>query len=77
MIIIAIAACAAAILLAVLFCLYRRQVQKTCRQLSFLREHTTNLRLTSDLPFGELNQLTYCINELIDDSWKPGCRKTV
>ena len=70
MIIIAIAACAAAILLAVLFCLYRRQVQKTCRQLSFLREHTTNLRLTSDLPFGELNQLTDCINELIDDSRK-------
>ena len=70
MIIITIAACAAAILLAVLFCLYRRQVQKTCRQLSFLREHTTNLRLTSDLPFGELNQLTDCINELIDDSRK-------
>ena len=70
MIIITIAACAAAILLAVLFCLYRRQVQKTCRQLSFLKEHTTNLRLTSDLPFGELNQLTDCINELIDDSRK-------
>ena len=70
MIIIAIAACAAAILLAVLFCLYRRQVQKTCRQLSFLKEHTTNLRLTSDLPFGELNQLTDRINELIDDSRK-------
>ncbi len=70
MIIIAIAACAAAILLAVLFCLYRRQVQKTCRQLSFLKEHTTNLRLTSDLPFRELNQLTDCINELIDDSRK-------
>ena len=70
MIIIAIVACAAALLLAVLFCLYRRQVQKTCRQLSFLKEHTTNLRLTSDLPFGELNQLTDRINELIDDSRK-------
>lgn len=70
MIIIAIAACAAAILLAVLFCLYRRQVQKTCRQLSFLKEHTTNLRLTSDLPFRELSQLTDRINELIDDSRK-------
>ena len=64
----AIAATAAAILLAVIGMLYRRQVKKTCRQLAFLKKHQTNLRLTSELSFPELNGLVDGINEILDRS---------
>lgn len=39
---------------------------KTCRQLAFLKDHQTNLRLTSDLPFHELNELVDGINDILD-----------
>ena len=38
----------------------------TCRQLAFLKEHQTNLRLTSDLPLKELNELVDGINDILD-----------
>lgn len=47
---------------------YRRQIKKICRQLAFLKENKTNLRLTSDLPFSELGDLIDSINEVIDQS---------
>ena len=54
--------------LAALLILYRRQIKKICRQLSFLKKHRTNLRLNSDLPFPELNELNGRINEVLDQS---------
>lgn len=66
MIIWAIAATAAAIIITGILIAYRRQVQKTCRQLAFLKDHQTNLRLTSDLPFKELYELIDGINDVLD-----------
>ena len=52
----------------VILILYRRQVRKTGRQLEFLKDRRTNLRLTSDLPLKEFNELIDGINEVIDQS---------
>lgn len=62
----AIIATAVAVITIFIFFAYRRQVQKTCRQLAFLKNHQTNLRLTSDLPFHELNELVDGINDILD-----------
>ena len=58
-----VAACSLLILI-----LYRRQVKKTCRQLAFLREHTTNLRLTGGLPFSEWEELVDGVNAILDQA---------
>ncbi len=68
MLIWAIAATAAAIIFLWIWALYRRQVKITCRQLAFLKENQTNLRLTSQQPLPELNALIDGINEVIDRS---------
>lgn len=68
MVIWASAATAAAVILIVILILYRRQVRKTGRQLEFLKDRRTNLRLTSDLPLKEFNELIDGINEVIDQS---------
>ena len=60
-----IATVVAAITILILI-VYRRQVKMTCRQLAFLKEHQTNLRLTSDLPLKELNELVDGINDILD-----------
>lgn len=60
------AATAAAVILIVILILYRRQVRKTGRQLEFLKARRTNLRLTSDLPLKEFNELIDGINEVLD-----------
>ena len=62
----AIIATTIAIITIFIFFAYRRQVQKACRQLAFLKNHQTNLRLTSDLPFHELNELVDGINDILD-----------
>ena len=64
------AATAAAVILLIILILYRRQVRKTGRQLAFLKEQRTNLRLTSDLPLKEINELIDGINEVLDQSRK-------
>ena len=66
MILWAIAATAAVILFIILFLAYRRQVKKICRQLAFFKSTQTNLRLTSSLPFQELNVLIDSVNAIID-----------
>ena len=66
MIVWAVAATAAAMIVTGILAVYRRQVRKTCRQLAFLKENQTNLRLTSELPFKELYELTDRINEALD-----------
>ena len=60
-----IATVVAAITILILI-VYRRQVKMTCRQLAFLKEHQTNLRLTSDLSLKELNGLVDGINDILD-----------
>ena len=54
------------IILILIICAYRRQVKKICRQLAFLKDHRTNMRLAASLPFSELNDLIDGINEIID-----------
>lgn len=68
MILWAIAATGAAIILLLTGIAYRRQVKKTCRQLAFLKEHKTNLHLTSEVPFSDLNELIDQINHLLLES---------
>ena len=51
-----------------LFIAYRRQVRSTCRHLAFMKQHKTNLRLHSNLPYGELYELEDGINALLDRS---------
>lgn len=62
-----IATILAGVLLALLL-VYRRQVKSACRQLAFLKKHKTNLRLSTTLPFPELNELSDGINEILDRS---------
>lgn len=54
--------------LLVLLLVYRRQVKSACRQLAFLKKRKTNLRLSTTLPFPELNKLSDGINEILDRS---------
>lgn len=54
----------------VILILYRRQIRKICRHLSFMKEENTNMRLTSDLPFTELNELIDGMNDIVDQSRK-------
>ncbi|MDD6825504.1 MAG: HAMP domain-containing sensor histidine kinase [Oscillospiraceae bacterium] len=46
--------------------LYRRQIKKICRQISYIRENETNMKLTSSLDSREIITLTENINELIE-----------
>lgn len=45
---------------------YRRQVKSTCRQLDFMKENTTNMRLTDTPGMSELNELKSRINDFAD-----------
>lgn len=62
----AITATAAAIITIGILVAYRRQVKRICRRMAFLKNHQTNMRLTSDLPFRELNDLIDGINQVMD-----------
>lgn len=66
MLIWAIAATVAALTLLIILLVYRRQVRETCRQLAFTKTHRTNLRLTSSLPFPEVNDLVDGVNDILD-----------
>ena len=48
--------------------MYRRQVKNTCRQLGFLKENQTNLRLTVMVPFKQFEKLVDSINQVLDMS---------
>lgn len=47
-----------------LYILYRRQIVKICRQMSFLEQNDTNMLVTSDLSRREIVELTGQINDL-------------
>lgn len=62
----AIAATLVAISVIIVFGMYRRQVKNTCRQLQFLKEHDTELRVTGELGFQELWELVDNMNQVIE-----------
>lgn len=66
MLIWAISATVLSVAVTTLFIAYRRQVRSTCRHLAFMKQHKTNLRLHSNLPFSELYELEDSINALLD-----------
>ncbi len=65
MIVWAIAATVAAIVLSFILIFYRRQVKFTCRQLAFVKENDTNMRLQNKGGFRELDALRQEINEVL------------
>lgn len=66
MLIWAISATVLSVAVTTLFIAYRRQVRSTCRHLAFMKQHKTNLRLHSNLPFSDLYELEDSINALLD-----------
>lgn len=62
----AIVATVVALIVSGVLAAYRQQVKKTYHRLAFLKVHKTNMRLTSDLPFSELNNLIDNINDVLD-----------
>ena len=62
----ALAATAAALILIIILILYRRQIRKISRDLTFLKNNRTNLRLTSELPLPEINDLIDSVNDVLD-----------
>lgn len=49
---------------------YRRQIKNVCRHLEFHNENKSNIRITSQVSFSEVNRLIDEINHLIDLSHK-------
>ncbi len=70
MIFLAIGATILVLALLVMFIQYRRQIRRNCEQLEVMQKHSSNQRLTSDLPYGEVNELVRRINEICDQYQK-------
>jgi signal transduction histidine kinase len=66
MLIWALASTIVAEILLLILIIYRQQIKKICRQLTFFKSHSSNIRITYDTSFKELNQLTTEINNTID-----------
>lgn len=62
----AVSATAAAAAALILLIAYKQQIKLTRRELDFMKNHSTNLRLTSSLPFSDLCGLIDSINAEID-----------
>ncbi len=43
---------------------YRSQIRKNCRQLEVMQKHSSNQRLTSEVPYKEVKELVRRINEI-------------
>lgn len=56
------------IILAVMLFNYQRQVKNICRQLAFLKNHDSNMLVTSNNETGGMNELKENINELIREN---------
>ncbi|MBR3057790.1 MAG: HAMP domain-containing histidine kinase [Clostridiales bacterium] len=46
------------------FVQYRRQIKKNCRQLQVMQKHSSNQRLTSEVPYKEVNELVMRVNDI-------------
>lgn len=66
----ALTATAAAVILIFILIYVRIQIKHTRRQLEFMSENQTNMRLTSSMPGGEFNRLIDSINDIVDTSKK-------
>ena len=53
----AIGATILSLVLLIMFVQYKRQIKKNCEQLEVMQKHSSNLRLTSDLPYKEVNEM--------------------
>ena len=43
---------------------YRMQIRKNCHQLEVMQKHASNQRLTSEVPYKEINELVRRINDI-------------
>jgi signal transduction histidine kinase len=43
---------------------YRMQIRNNCHQLDVMQKHTSNQRLTSEVPYKEINELVQRINDI-------------
>lgn len=58
--------CMAVIILQSIFGIrYRRQIQKICRQMSFLKKHDSNMMIHSELRSGGIGELADLLNDLL------------
>ena len=64
MIIWAIVATVIALALLIALIQYRNQIRKNCRQLQVMQKHSSNQRLTSEVPYGEINELVMRVNDI-------------
>ncbi|MBO4928079.1 MAG: hypothetical protein J5379_07520 [Clostridiales bacterium] len=60
----AIGATILAISLLIAFIQYRKQIRKNCHQLEVMQKHSSNQRLTSEVPYKEVNELVLRVNEI-------------
>ena len=44
---------------------YQRQMKDICRQIAFLREHDSNMMVTTQIRFGGIGELAEKLNELL------------
>ncbi len=51
-------------ILVINFIMYRRQIKKICRQMSFIEKNDTNMLITTDIAYREILELTEHINQM-------------
>ena len=66
---------AAVIILVCILIIYKRQIRDICRQLSFLKEHESNLMITKQINGGDIRELADCLNEMIERQRKERSRR--
>lgn len=59
-----------ALIFIIFFITQGRQIRKICRQLAFVKEKKSNLKISFDTPFKEINELTVQLNEIIEKARK-------
>lgn len=57
--------CGIIIVLVIILLKYFQQIRDICRQLSFLQEHDSNMRITSEIDLGGIGALTKQLNALL------------
>ena len=66
MLFVAVIASILALALLIAFVQYRNQIRKNTRQLRVMQKHSSNQRLTSEVPSKEVNELVMRINDICD-----------
>lgn len=68
MIVWTVVATVAAMAFLIVIILYRRQVKQTCRQLAFIKENDTNMKLSMQGGFSEMDLLRSEINDVLEQT---------